>query len=103
MLYTSSLISAARGGNPMALKPPPPPWEVLQKLGDKVGGSGVGGEVDRSVRALAQSALARLDLVNREEFDAQAELLRRTQARVVELEAALEELGRELQALGGER
>jgi len=85
----------------MALKPPPPPWEVLQKLGDTVAGSGVRGEMDKSVRALAQSALARLDLVNREEFDAQAELLRRTQARVVELEAALEAMGRELEELSG--
>lgn len=87
----------------MALKPPPPPWEVLQKLGDAVGGSGVRDEVDKSVRALAQSAISRLDLVNREEFDAQAELLRRTQARVAELESVLEELGRELEVLAGER
>jgi len=86
----------------MALKPPPAPWEVLQRLGDSVAGSGVRSEVDRSMRALAQSALSRLDVVNREEFDAQADLLRRTQARVVELEAALEEMGRELEALAGE-
>jgi BMFP domain-containing protein YqiC len=89
----------------MALKPPPPPWEVLQQLGDKVGGSAVRGEMDKSMRALAQSALSRLDLVNREEFDAQAEILARTRARVVELEAAVEALGRELEALaagGGE-
>ena len=83
----------------MALKPPPPPWEVLQQLGDKVGGSAVRGEVDKSMRALAQSALSRLDLVNREEFDAQAEILARTRARVAELEAALEKMGSELDAL----
>lgn len=86
----------------MALKPPPPPWEVLQQLGDMVGGSAVRGEVDKSMRALAQSALSRMDLVNREEFDAQAEILERTRARVVELEAALEEMGRELEALAGD-
>jgi BMFP domain-containing protein YqiC len=85
----------------MALKPPPPPRDVLQQLSELVGGSGVRGEVDKSMRALAQSALTRLDMVNREEFDAQAEILQRTRARVVELEAALEEMTREVEALAG--
>lgn len=82
----------------MALKPPPP-WEVLQQVSELVGGSGVKQEVDRNIRSLAQSALARLDIVSREEFDAQAESLKRTRARVVALEASLEELTRELEAL----
>jgi BMFP domain-containing protein YqiC len=82
----------------MALKPPPP-WEVLQQVSELVGGSGVKQEVDRNIRSLAQSALARLDMVSREEFDAQAESLKRTRARVVALEASLEELTRELEAL----
>jgi len=103
MPYTPRWVDTAGNGNRMALKPPPPPWEVLQQLGDTLGGSGVRGEVDKSVRALAQAAISRLDLVNREEFDAQAELLLRTQARVAELEALLAELGREVEALGGER
>ena len=71
----------------MALKPPPPPWEVLQQVSELVGGSGIKGEVDKSVRSLAQTALARLDMVSREEFDAQAEILKRTRSRVVALEA----------------
>jgi BMFP domain-containing protein YqiC len=82
----------------MALKPPPP-WEVLQQVSELIGGSGVKQEVDKNIRSLAQSALSRLDMVSREEFDAQAESLRRTRARVVELEASLEELTRELEAL----
>ena len=84
----------------MAIKPPPPPWEVLQQVNDLVGNSGLKGEVDKGVRALAQSALARLDVVSREEFDAQAEILRRTRERVQELEKELEDLTRELEALG---
>jgi len=76
----------------MALKPPPPPWEVLQQVGDLIGASALGGEMDKSARTLAQSALARLDVVNREEFDAQTEILQRTQAKVAELEAELEQL-----------
>ena len=83
----------------MALKPPPPPWEVLQQVGEMVGGSSARKEVDKSMRALAQSALSQLDLVSREEFDAQTEILRRTRSKVVALEAELEELTRALEAL----
>lgn len=83
----------------MALKPPPPPWEVLQQVGELLGGSGLGSEMDKSARALAQSALARLDVVSREEFDAQADILQRTRARVEELEQELEQLGRELEGI----
>ena len=61
----------------MALKPPPPPWEVIAQVGDMVGGTGTREEIDRNIRSLAQSALSRLDMVSREEFDAQAELLQR--------------------------
>ena len=82
----------------MALKPPTP-WDVIQQVNDLVKSSGVKGEVDKSVRTLAQSARSRLDVVGREEFDAQAEILQRTRARVVVLEAELEELTRELETL----
>ncbi len=85
----------------MALKPPPPPWEVLQQVGELIAGPGLRGEVDRSVRAVIQSALTRLDMVSREEFDAQAEILRRTAAQVEELEAELESLTREMESLEG--
>ena len=81
----------------MALKPPPPPWEVLQQVGDLVGVSK--GEVDKGVRSLVQSALSRLDLVSREDFDAQTEILQRTRKRVAALETAVEELTRELETL----
>lgn len=84
----------------MAIKPPPPPWEVLQQVNELVGSSGLKGEVDKGVRALAQSALARLDVVSREEFDTQAEILRRTRERVRELEKELEALTRELDSVG---
>ena len=83
----------------MAIKPPPPPWEVLQQVNDLVGNSGIKGEVDKGMRALAQSALTRLDVVSREEFDAQAEILKRTRERVVALEAELEAMTKELEAL----
>ena len=86
----------------MAIKPPPPPWEVLQQVNELVGNSGLKGEVDKGVRSIAQSALSRLDVVSREEFDAQAEILKRTRERVVTLEAELEALTAELDALSQE-
>ena len=82
----------------MALKPPPP-WEVIQQVNELVNSSGIKGEVDKSVRALAQSALTRLDVVSREEFDAQSEILQQTRAKVVVLEAQLAELTSELENL----
>lgn len=86
----------------MALKPPPAPRDLLQQASDLLSGSGIKGEVDKSVRALAQSALSRMDVVSREEFDAQTEILQRTRARVVELEAILQNLTREVERLAGE-
>jgi BMFP domain-containing protein YqiC len=84
----------------MALKPPPL-GDVLQQVSELVGSSGLGSEVDKSARALLQSALGRLDVVSREEFDAQTEILGRTRERVAELEAQLEQLTLELKALEG--
>jgi BMFP domain-containing protein YqiC len=81
----------------MALKPPPPPWEVLQQFSELVGNSGIKGEMDKSMRALVQSGLAKLDMVSREEFDAQTEILKRTRSQVISLEAQLEELTRQLE------
>ena len=82
----------------MALKPPPLS-EVLQQVNDLVGSSNIRSEVDRGARSLAQSALSRLDVVTREEFDVQAEILRKTRSKVVALETQLEELTRQMEAL----
>ncbi len=54
-------------------------------------------ELERNFRAVLQSGLARLDLVNRQEFDVQTGVLRRTRERLEQLEqrlAALEGRGR---------
>lgn len=48
--------------------------------------SGLRAELERNFRALLQSRLAKLDLVTREEFEVQREVLRRAQARLAELE-----------------
>lgn len=68
-----------------------------------VGGQGLRQEVDKGLRALAQSALAKLDVVSREEFDIQADVLKRTRARVIALEGELAALTQELEALSKDR
>ncbi len=49
-------------------------------------------DVERNVRAVLASVFSRLDLVTREEFDVQREVLLRTRERVAELERKLEQL-----------
>lgn len=63
-----------------------------RQLGSLLGQADLPGDVERKVRALVQSALAKMDVVTREEFDAQAAVLARTRARVEELERKLEAL-----------
>jgi hypothetical protein len=53
-------------------------------------------DVERNVKALLSSGLARLDLVSRADFDVQAQVLARTRAKIDALEArvtALEAAG----------
>ena len=59
--------------------------------------SGVLEQVDRNAKALAKTALNKLDVVSRAEFDAQTAVLQRTRAKVEELERAVAELTEELE------
>ncbi len=54
-------------------------------------------QIDRNAKALAQSALSRLDVVSRAEFDAQSAVLQRTRQKVEQLEAEVERLTRLLE------
>ena len=49
-------------------------------------------DLERNLRVLLQSTFARLDLVTREEFDVQREVLARARAKLTELEAKVAEL-----------
>jgi BMFP domain-containing protein YqiC len=53
-------------------------------------------DIEKNVRALVRSALGRLDLVTREEFDVQAKLLARAREQLAALEARLAELERRI-------
>lgn len=51
-------------------------------------------DLERNVRAVLSSVFSRLDLVTREEFDVQREVLLRTRERLNELERKVAELER---------
>ncbi len=53
-------------------------------------------DFEKNMRALVSSALGRLDLVTREEFDVQAKLLARAREQLVALEARVAELEQRL-------
>ena len=73
--------------------------EIDRKLKDILARSPAA-DLEKNLRALLASGLSRLDLVTREEFDVQREVLARTRAKLQELEAKLAELekteGREI-------
>lgn len=75
----------------MALTPPPL-TELLGQLKSLAEDSSFKQDFDKNSKALAQSLLTKLDLVSREEFDAQKALLIRAQERISELELKLEQL-----------
>ena len=51
-------------------------------------------DIEKNVRALMSSAFSRLDLVTREEFDVQQEVLARTRSKLEEMQARITELER---------
>jgi len=65
--------------------------EIDRKMKDILA-RGPAADLEKNLRALLASAFGRLDLVTREEFDVQREVLARTRARLQELEAKLAEL-----------
>ena len=68
--------------------------ELARKLVDSVPGNikSMGEDVERNFKSLLQSAMARMDLVTREEFDVQLAVLARTREKLEALEARLAEL-----------
>ena len=57
-------------------------------------GAHPGQDLERNMRALLSSAFARLDLVSREEYDVQAQVLARAREKLAALEARVGELER---------
>jgi len=53
-------------------------------------------EVERNIHVILQGAFARLDLVTRDEFDAQTAVLQRTREKVEQLEVLIPQLEQQL-------
>ena len=68
--------------------------ELAKQLVDSVPGNlkSMGEDMERNFKSLLQSALNRLDLVTREEFDVQMAVLSRTREKLEALETRLTEL-----------
>jgi len=60
-------------------------------------------DIEKNLRALLSSAFSRLDLVTREEFDVQQEVLRHTREKLKQMEARVVELEAKLGQKGGGR
>ena len=65
--------------------------ELAARIGKALEGSPVK-DIEKNVKAMLQSGLTRLDLVTRQEFDTQVEVLRKTREKVERLEARVAEL-----------
>jgi BMFP domain-containing protein YqiC len=60
--------------------------DLAKKISQAIGES-PGKDIEKNVKALLQSALQRLDLIPREKFELQTEVLRRTREKLEALEA----------------
>lgn len=65
--------------------------DLSQKIREMVG-STPAADINKNMRALLQGAFTKLELVTREEFDVQTEVLRRTREKLERLEQQLTEL-----------
>ena len=58
-------------------------------------------DIEKNVKALLQSGLARLDVVTRQEFDVQQQVLLRTREKIEQLERRLAEFEAQFPPAGG--
>jgi BMFP domain-containing protein YqiC len=65
--------------------------ELAARIGKAFEGSPAK-DLEKNIKAMLQSGLARLDLVTRQEFDIQADVLRKTREKVERLETRVAEL-----------
>ncbi len=65
--------------------------ELSSKIRDTLQKSPVG-DLDKNIHALLRSTFTKLELVSREEFDVQTEVLRRTREKLEALEKKLNDL-----------
>jgi ubiquinone biosynthesis accessory factor UbiK len=68
--------------------------DLARRLADSVPESlrAFGRDLESNFKAVLQAQLAKLDLVTRQDFDVQAAILLRTQAKLTDLEARLKDI-----------
>lgn len=80
-----------------------PPKAILESISEQAGrllsqeNPLAPAELEKQLKALLQSASGKLDLVSREEFDAQRLVLERTRQRLEQLELQVQQLEQQLQ------
>lgn len=70
--------------------------EFVEQVSQALPSQGNREELQKSIRMIAQSAMARLDIVTREEFDAQTAVLANTRRKLDALEADVKALSEQL-------
>lgn len=65
--------------------------EISNKINDMIKSSPLA-DIEKNINALIQGAFTKMELVSREEFDVQAEVLRNAREKLTKLEAKLAEL-----------
>jgi BMFP domain-containing protein YqiC len=86
-------LDALRNQNPSVIPMLDP--RILEELGARLGGiiaASPAADIDKNARALLASFFSKLDLVSREEFDIQTQVLQRTREKLKALERRLEQL-----------
>jgi len=66
--------------------------QIAQQIGDLFGRASLPRDLQQNLRAVIQSGLSKMDVVTRDEFEAQTLVLERTRAKLDQLERQLDEL-----------
>ncbi|MEI2636326.1 MAG: accessory factor UbiK family protein [Methylotenera sp.] len=69
--------------------------EISSKINELIKSSPIA-DIEKNIYALIQGAFTKMELVSREEFDVQAEVLRKTREQLTKMEAKLIELETQL-------
>lgn len=72
--------------------------EISLRIKEMVNNSPLG-DVEKNINALLKSAFTKMDLISREEFDVQTEVLANTRQKLVALEAMIKDLEEKIAAL----
>lgn len=79
--------------------------EIAKQVGDVIpkGVKNIGGEVERKVKQILQAQLSKLNMVSREEFDVQTNVLLRTREKLTALQIQVSEIEQQLEKPDGNK